>query len=476
MQERIDKLNKIKQTLGNPYALTNFPKESTISAVKDAFEQDKETCLAGRLITRREHGKSLFFDLRDYSGKIQCYIRQDIVGDENFKLVRNLDIGDIVGVKGKLFKTKTAETTILVSSFRLLSKALRPLPEKWHGLKDVEVRFRKRYLDLIANPESISIFTKRAKIIKKIRDSLDQDDFIEVETPLLHQIPGGALGKPFKTYHNALGMDIYLRIAPELYLKKLLVGGFDKIYELNRSFRNEGISIKHSPEFTMLEVYAAYQDYTYMMQMTEKLIRDAASQIQPDLNICYQGKKINLSNKFRIFSLADKLKQDFGVEYNDPPAEFIEKMSSKLDVKESLSRSQIIKLIENLIEEKYYGQEPVFVTDFYTWMSPLAKTKKDNPYIVERFELFIAGVEIANAYSELNDPIEQKERLIKQMQIEEESPKKIDEDFIQALEYAMPPAAGLGIGIDRLVMILLDKPSLKEVILFSLLKPQENED
>ncbi|MBN2119954.1 MAG: lysine--tRNA ligase [Candidatus Omnitrophica bacterium] len=474
MQERLDKLARISEKTGNPYSQNRFEKTQTIAAVKSEFLEEKEVSLAGRLTTRREHGKSMFCDLRDFSGHIQCYLRKDAT--ENFEQTKELDIGDVLGVSGKLFKTKTGEITVFVSKFTVLAKALRSLPEKWHGLKDIELRFRKRYLDLIANPQSVAIFIKRNQIVKEIRSFLDQKGFIEVETPLLHSIPGGASGRPFKTFHNALGLDIYLRIAPELYLKKLLVGGFDNIYELNRSFRNEGISVRHNPEFTMLEVYSCYKDYAYMMELTENMIKELAKRINESLMLDYQDKTIDFSRKFRIFSLASKLKEDFGVEFDDSPQEFIKKMSSRLKIKENLSRSQIIKLIEDLIEEKYYGQEPVFVTDFYTWMSPLAKAKKDNPHIVERFELFIAGIEVANAYSELNDPVEQKKRLVKQLDTEEELPKKLDEDFLEALEYGMPPAAGLGIGIDRLVMILLNQPSLKEVILFPLLKPKEAEE
>jgi lysyl-tRNA synthetase class 2 len=474
MQERLDKLKKLAQKQGNPFGQNSFLKQATIAVIKDGYKEAKEVSLAGRFITRREHGKSIFFDLKDFSGKIQCYAKKgQTSGFEDFP---QLDIGDILGVKGGLFKTKTGEITVLVKEFKLLAKALRPPPEKWHGLKNTELRFRKRYLDLVANPESVNTFLKRSQIIKKTRDFLEEQGFIEVETPLLHSIPGGASGKPFKTHHNALDLDIFLRIAPELYLKKLLVGGFDNIYELNRSFRNEGISVRHNPEFTMLEAYSAYKDYSYMMDLTERLIKYLSKKICGGLKLEYQNKSIDLSKKFKTLSLAQKLKDDFGVEFEDDQHTFIKKMSLRLKIKDTLSRSQIINLIEDLIEEKYYGSAPVFVTDFYTWMSPLAKSKKDNPYIVERFELFIAGIEVANAYSELNDPLEQRKRLVEQMDTDEELPKKLDEDFIEALEYGMPPAAGLGIGMDRLVMILLNQPSLKEVIFFPLLKPRENEE
>lgn len=471
--ERKEKLEVYKDNNKYPYSETTFPKEKSIQTIRDEYKENKEVSVAGRLITRRKHGKSVFFDIKDYSGKIQGYIRKDLIGEGEFQWFKMVDIGDILGIKGKLVKTRTGEITVLASEFKLLSKALRPLPEKWHGLKDKEIKFRKRYLDLIMNPETVSVFRNKNKIIKAIKNSLDNQDFLEVETPMLHTIPGGAAGCPFKTHHNALDIDIYLRIAPELYLKKLLVGNFDNIYELNRSFRNEGVSVKHNPEFSMLEVYSTYKDYSYMMDLTENLIRETIKNVFNTTSLEYQGKKIDFSKSFKKFSLANQLKEDFGVEFDDSPEDFLKKMAFKLDIKKEMSRSQLINLIEDLIEGKYYGNEPVFVTDFYTWMSPLAKTKKGNPNIVERFELFIGGIEIANAYSELNDPIAQKQRLQAKLNTDEELPKKIDEDFLEALEYGMPPAAGLGIGIDRLVMILLNKASLKEVIFFPLLKPQD---
>ncbi len=474
MDEKKEKLAQLEKS-EKIYARRSFEKLLPLRGLKQSFEEGRNVSSAGRLITKREHGKSIFCDLSDATDKIQIYVRRDIVGEEEFgKFKSFVDIGDIIGVKGDFFKTHTGEITILVKEFTVLSKSLKPLPEKWHGLKDVESRFRKRYLDLIANRQAAEIFEKRAQIIKNIRKFFDQRGYIEVETPMLQPIPGGAAGRPFITHHNALDIDIYLRIAPELYLKKVLTGGFDKIYELNRSFRNEGISVKHNPEFTMLEAYAAYKDYSYMMGITEDLIRSLAQDLFGSMEVDFGGQRIDFSRKFRIFSLADTLKKDFGVEYSDPSDIFIEKVSAKLNIQKNLSRSQIINLIEDLIEEKYYGKEPVFVIDFYAWMSPLAKTKEDNSYIAERFELFVAGMEVANAYSELNDPREQREKLLKNLKTEEQLPKKIDEDFLEALEYAMPPAAGLGIGIDRLVMLLLGKTSIKEVILFPLLRP-ENE-
>lgn len=475
MQERLEKLRNIENLSGSPYSTNRFLKEGSIADIKQEFFENKEVSSAGRVITKREHGKSVFFDIKDSSGKIQAYLRKDLVGEDKFSLFKETDIGDIVGLSGSLFKTRTEEITIAVKDFTILSKSLHNMPEKWHGLKDVELRFRKRYLDLIANDDSVDTFVKRAKIVRIIRSFLDSRKFIEVETPMLHSIAGGAAGRPFKTHHNALNLDIYLRIAPELYLKRILVGGFDQIYEINRSFRNEGLSVKHNPEFTMLEVYSAYNNYSYMVELTESLLKMLAKEISGTGVINYQGNEIDFSKPFKKLSLADKLKDDFGVEHSDSQEVFVKKMAERLNLndKTNLSRSQIINLIEDLVEEKYYGKEPIFVTDFYTWMSPLAKAKKNNPYIAERFELFISGIEVANAYSELNDPIEQKKRLIQQGKTDDEFDKRIDDDFIEALEYGMPPATGLGIGIDRLTMILLNKSSIKEVILFPLLRPAD---
>ena len=470
-EEKLAKFDQIRQTKGNPFAEVFFDKKHTISVVCQNFVENQSISVAGRIMTKRGHGKTCFFDIADSTGRIQGYARRDIIGENEFDIFKLLDLGDIVGIEGKSFITKTGEPTIQVEKFTLLSKAFRDLPEKFHGLKDIEARFRKRYVDLIANRETASLFATRSKIVKYIRSVLDDRGFMEVETPMLHPIPGGAAGRPFMTHHNALNFDIYMRIAPELYLKRLLVGGFDRVYELNRSFRNEGISVKHNPEFTMLEVYCAYNDYTYMMELTECIIRGCAEDILGTDKITFGDKEIDLSGKFNVISLAQIMKDEYGVEFDDPQDVFIEKMRDRLKIKGDLSRMQIINMIEDIIEERFYGTQPVFVTDYYTWMSPLAKAKKDMPAIAERFELFVAGMEVANAYSELNDPIEQRQRLGAQLDIEEELPKKIDDDFIEALEYGMPPATGLGIGIDRLIMLLLNKTSIKEVIFFPLMRP-----
>jgi len=471
-----EKLNKIRENFGNPFMETAFDKPLTIKEILDSFEENKVVSVAGRLVTKREHGKSSFAHIADYTGKIQIYARLDILG-KSYELFKDLDVGDIVGVKGKLFKTHTGEFTILVDELKLLSKILLPLPEKWHGLRDVEIRYRQRYLDLIANPEVKEIFLKRSRIISLIREYFNKLNFMEVETPMLHTIAGGAAGRPFVTHHNALDFDVYLRIAPELYLKRLLVGGFDRVYEINRSFRNEGISTRHSPEFTMLEAYCCYNNYEYMMKVCEELFCSLAKEINGNLILKYQDGEIDLTPPWQRISFAELFREEFGILPEDSQDVFLQKITAKLNLAgKGLSRTQVLNITEELIEKKFPKNKPAFIVDFFTWNSPLAKQKKDNPNLVERFELFIAGLEVANAYSELNDPIEQNERFKKQMEVEEELPKKIDNDFVTSLEYAMPPATGLGIGVDRLVMLLLNQPSIRDVILFPLLKPINDEE
>lgn len=464
------KLEKISSQFGNPFLETNFPKPLSIREILEGFSENKEVSLAGRLISKREHGKSGFAHISDHTGKIQIYAQLNNLGDF-FKLYKELDIGDIIGVKGNLFKTKTGESTLLAKELKLLAKALRPLPEKWHGLRDVEIRYRQRYLDLIANPAIKDIFVKRSQIISLSRDFFNRLSYIEVETPMLHHLAGGAAGKPFLTHHNVTDCDVYLRVAPELYLKRLLVGGLEKVYEINRSFRNEGTSPRHNPEFTMLEAYCAYENYEYMMKICEDLFSYLAKELHGSYLFEYQGQKIDLTPPWQRISFAELFKKEFNIEYSDSQDVMLVKINKKLNLTKSLSRSQILNITEELIKKDYPKNRPAFIVDFFTWTSPLAKRKKDNPYLVERFELFIAGLEVANAYSELNDPIEQRERFKKQLETEEELPKKIDQDFLLSLEYGMPPAVGLGIGMDRLIMLLLNQSSIREVILFPLLKP-----
>lgn len=449
-----------------------FEVSSTIKDLKDNFSEGKAVVLAGRIMACREHGKAKFYDLKDSSDKIQIYLKEDVLGRETYDFLNNLDIGDFIGVKGETFKTRTAEPTIKVTELKILAKSLRPLPEKWHGLKEIETRYRQRYLDLIMSADIKNVFLVRSKIITEIRRFLDERGCLEVETPMMQPIPGGATGRPFKTHHEALGIDLYLRIAPELYLKRLLVGGFEKVYEINRNFRNEGISIRHNPEFTMLEVYEAYSDCEGMMKLTEELITNLAKKIFGKTEFEYQGEVVNLS-KWERCSFADLMKEQFGITPDADQEEWLRKLKqSGIEIEgEELSRTQLINIVGELIEPKAHDH-PVFVLDIFKELCPLAKTKRDNPLLTDRFELYIAGMEIANAYSELNDPTEQKKRLEDELKGERKEKRKIDEDFITALEYGMPPAGGLGIGIDRLVMILTNSPSIRDVILFPQLRPK----
>lgn len=463
---RYKDLEQLKKSNLCPF-MQNFKKKTSINQILSNFKEEKKVVTCGRIMAKREHGKSIFLDIKDSERKIQLYINLEKLGKENFNKVKYLDIGDIVGIKGELFKTRTNEPTIQVTEFIPLAKALRPLPEKWHGLKDIELRFRQRYLDLIMNQDVRDIFILRSKITDYIRRFLNSRGFLEVETPMMHPIPGGAAGTPFKTHLDVFDADLYLRIAPELYLKKLLVGDFEKIYEINRSFRNEGTSTRHNPEFTMLEAYLAYADYEDMMKLTQDLFVFLAKEIFTQSKINYQGQEIDLTPPWERISFAKVMKEMYDVNPSDSASVLKEKLKNKgISFQgEEVSRSQIINIVGELIEPaKGISNKPVFIVDFFTELSPLAKAKKDNPLLAERFELFIGGLEIANAYSELNDPIEQRRRF--QQKID----SKIDEDFITALEYGMPPAGGLGIGIDRLLMLFADKPSIKEVILFPLLR------
>lgn len=462
-----------------------FPKESLIASLTQNFEEHKKIHTAGRITAMRLMGKTTFCDLKDESGRIQLYVKHDHLvegGAPLLELFHLLDIGDIIGVEGELFKTRTGEVTIRVDSFRLLAKSLRPMPEKWHGLKDVEARYRHRYLDLISNDEVKDIFKKRSLIIRSIRRILDEKGYLEVETPMMHPIPGGAAGKPFKTHHEALDIDLFLRVAPELYLKRLLVGGFDKVYEINKSFRNEGISTRHNPEFTMLEVYTAYHDVSDVMDLTEELVKKTAEAVFGSLVITSGDTVLDLTRWDRI-SFAEIMKDNFGIKPEDPVEVWIEKLKKKGHVFTSkdgkdISRTQIINIVGELLEPgtglSKKENRPFFVTDYFTELCPLAKKKKDNPHISERFELYIGGMEVANGYSELNDPIDQKERLLAELREKgkENQAGALDEDFILALEHGMPPAGGLGIGIDRLTMLLTAQPSIREVILFPQLKKE----
>lgn len=472
MQQRIDKLNALKEIGIEPYG-RKFNKVSSIEDLVRDFTEGASVETAGRITALREHGKSSFLDLRDAGGRIQVYIKSNSIGDESYNnIFKKLDIGDILGVKGQLFKTRTGEITINAEIITVLAKGLRPLPEKWHGLKDVEIRYRQRYVDLIVNEDVRRVFQLRSKIISNIRGFLDKRGFLEVETPMMQSMAGGAAGEPFKTHHKALDIDLYLRLAPELYLKRLLVGGFDKVYELNRNFRNEGISIRHNPEFTMVEIYEAYSDCEGMMRLTEELFAHIAQETLGTLKIKFKDQEIDLTTPWPRWSFAEEIKKKFDINPDDAAKAWIEKLRKNgVDFKgKDITRSQIVNIISEMLEPET-KDKPIFVVDLFAELCPLAKKKKDNPLLTDRFELFMGGMEIANAYSELNDPIEQKKRFEEQL-VGQDEIKKIDEDFVRALEYGMPPAGGLGIGIDRLVMLLAGQPSIRDVILFPQLKPE----
>jgi len=451
-----------------------------VSEVKGKYDmnpENVEVSVAGRVITLRPMGKALFAHLQDATGKLQIYLRQDIVGEDSFKDFEELvDPGDILGVKGRLFRTNTGELTVEVKEWVLLAKSLHPLPEKWHGLKDVEVRYRQRYLDLIANEHARRVFFLRSRLISEIRRFLDSKGFLEVETPILQPIASGANAKPFITYHNYLEQNLYLRIAPELYLKRLIVGGINRVYELGKNFRNEGVDTTHNPEFTMLEFYCAYWDYKDLMVFTEELFSYLLNQLVGGLKITYQGKELDFTPPFKRYRYFELLEEKTGKDKDFflRDVEGLRKLAKEIGVPkaETLTHAKLIdKVFDLLVEDELWG--PCFVIDFPKLLSPLAKTHREDPDLVERFELFVAGKEIANAYTELNDPMEQRERFLEQLKEKEmgdEEAMAMDEDFIRALEYGMPPTAGEGIGIDRLVMLLADVDSIREVILFPALR------
>ncbi len=460
-----------------------FDKEAPLSAIAAAYQDHKKVRAAGRLTAQRFMGKSVFCDLKDESGRLQIYLKRTELDERALALFDLLDLGDIVGVEGELFKTKTGEISVKVTRLELLAKSLRPLPEKWHGLKDVEVRYRRRYLDLAANDETQDIFRKRSLIVRSIRKTLDDRGYLEVETPMMHPIPGGAAGKPFQTHHEALGVDLFLRVAPELYLKRLLVGGFDKVYEINKSFRNEGISTRHNPEFTMLEVYTAYHDVNDVMDLCEAIVRGASESVFGTTKIVSGGAVVDLG-RFERVSFAKLMRDGFGISPDEETSEWVRKLKSKgvkIEGKE-LSRTQIINIVADLLEPAKAALDgegrpvhtPVFVTEYFAELSPLARKNKDNPLLSDRFELYINGMEIANGYSEQNDPIEQRARFLEEIREKGQKPSanNFDEDYLYALEHGMPPAGGLGIGVDRLVMVLTGQPSIREVILFPQMKPE----
>jgi lysyl-tRNA synthetase, class II len=435
--------------------------------------------LAGRIVSRRDFGKASFVHLKDRSGHIQSYIRKDKAGQESFEIFKLMDIGDFIQVKGPFFRTRTGELTILAEDLKLLSKSLRPLPEKWHGLTDVETRYRQRYLDLIVNEEVKDVFVKRAGITQAIRDFFTEKDFIEVETPMMQAIPGGATAKPFKTYHNALAMPLYLRVAPELYLKRLVVGGLERVFEINRNFRNEGISVKHNPEFTMIEFYMAYATYENLIEITEELFSGLVQLFHGKTIISYQGKEIDFTPPWRKISLKDALIEIGGIEeraFNDRESAVEAARAHGIDISSKDSYGKLItKLFDVLVEPQLIN--PTFVVGYPTDVSPLSRRNDKNPELTDRFELFIGGWEIANGFTELNDPVDQRKRFEYQVAMREtgdEEAQFMDEDYVTALEYGMPPTAGEGIGIDRVIMLLTDSPSIRDVILFPLMKIKQD--
>lgn len=433
--------------------------------------------VAGRIMAVRSHGKATFADLRDARGRIQLLLREDFIGVEAYREFGGLDIGDIVGASGEVVRSGRGELSVAVESFRLLSKSLRPLPEKWHGLRDHEMRFRRRYLDLIMNPEARLIVEKRVALIREIRRFLDDRGFVEVETPMLQQVPGGATARPFVTHHNALGMDLYLRIAPELYLKRLLVAGYDRVYELNRNFRNEGISSRHNPEFTMLEAYQAYVDYRYLMEFLRELITTVVRAVRGEAELEVDGERISLEGPWKKVTMVESLSRYAGVEVDISwEASRLREIASRHDVEVQDGAGSgwiIAELYEKLVERKL--REPTFVIDFPEEVSPLARRNPESPGFTERFEILIAGQEIANAFSELIDPVDQRERFEIQaarMAAGDDEAHPVDEEYLMALEYGMPPAAGLGVGIDRLAMLVTGCSNIRDVIIFPHLRPE----
>ncbi len=477
-QIKRDKLSELVEKGQDPFQQTKYDVDSySVDIINDYDNMEgKEVSLAGRIMTKRLMGKAAFFNIIDKQGQIQAYIRKDGVGEEAFATFKTYDIGDIVGFKGVVFKTKKGEISVKVSSIILLSKCLRVLPEKYHGLKDTDTRYRQRYLDLIVNPEVKDTFIKRSEIIKEIRNFLDTRDYIEVETPVLHTVPGGAAARPFNTHHNALDMDIHIRISLELYLKRLIVGGMDRVYEMGRVFRNEGLSVRHNPEFTLLELYEAYTDYYGMMELTESLIKHLAGEVIGADKVEYDGHEIDLGKPFERLTMVDAIKKYAGIDFEEYlDDESCKKLADEKDVhiEKHFKRGEIINaFFEEFVEEKLV--QPTFIMDHPVEISPLAKRKVDDERYTERFELFITCREMANAFTELNDPIDQRRRFEYQEELRklgDEEANKIDEDFLTALEYGMPPTGGLGIGIDRLVMLLTNSYSIRDVLLFPTMKP-----
>lgn len=479
MQVRIDKMHKIEEHGWKPfgYRFLYTHRAADIAAQFDGLsEKETEVKMAGRIMAIRGHGKTCFMDMQDKTGRIQVYVRKDVIGEENYALIKLMDIGDTVGITGTAFRTHMGELSIKANSVEMLSKSLRPLPEKWHGLKDVETRYRQRYVDLIVNPEVRDTFVKRSQIIRSVREVLDSHDFLEVETPILNTIAGGAAARPFISYHNALDMQVYMRIAPELYLKRLIVGGMDRVYEMGRVFRNEGIDNRHNPEFTSVEIYQAFADYRDMMDLTEEVVVKTAEKVLGTTTINYEGTTIELASPWKRMSMIEAVKEYSGKDFtNVTDLEEARAIAKELNVavEPSFGIGKIINAcFEEYVEDKLI--QPTFITGHPKEISPLAKSNPENPEITDRFEAYIYGREICNGFTELNDPIDQKERFLKQVEERangDEEANMMDEDFVNALEYGLPPTGGLGIGIDRLVMFLTNSSTIRDVLFFPTMKP-----
>lgn len=481
LKERRQKLFDLQEQGKDPFDVYKVNRTHTSIQVEENYDdlEGKDVTVAGRLISKRVHGKAGFSDVHDRYGKIQLYIKIDDIGEEKFKFYKTFDIGDFVSITGRVFKTMTGEVTIHITDFELLTKSLQPLPEKFHGLKDPDLRYRQRYVDLIINPEVRDTFFKRTAIIKAIREFLDNKQYIEVETPILSPIAGGASAKPFETHHNSLNIDMYLRIATELYLKRLIVGGFEKVYEIGKVFRNEGIDIRHNPEFTMIELYEAYSDYNDMMEITENMVAHVCEKVLGTTTVVYEETEISFAPPWKRITMVDAVKQYSGVDFNqvnsDDEARVLAK-DNNIQLKKKLedcTKGDILnEFFESFVEDKLI--QPTFIYDYPVEISPLTKKKRGNENFTERFEGFVYGRELCNAYSELNDPIVQRARFMQQLkerELGDDEAYMMDEDFLNSLEIGMPPTGGMGMGVDRLVMLLTNSRSIRDVLLFPTMKP-----
>lgn len=488
LQVRRDKMNQLRDNGIDPFGARferTHQSQEVISAYQDLTKEELEekaieVTIAGRMMTKRGKGKAGFAHLQDLEGQIQIYVRKDSVGDDQYEIFKSSDLGDLIGVTGKVFKTNVGELSVKATSFELLTKALRPLPDKYHGLKDVEQRYRQRYLDLIVNPDSKHTFITRSKIIQAMRRYLDDHGYLEVETPTMHSIPGGASARPFITHHNALDIPLYMRIAIELHLKRLIVGGLEKVYEIGRVFRNEGVSTRHNPEFTMIELYEAYADYKDIMSLTENLVAHIAQEVLGTTTIQYGEEQIDLKPEWKRIHMVDAVKEATGVDFwEEVTVEQAREYAKEheVEIKDSMTVGHIInEFFEQKIEETLI--QPTFIYGHPVEISPLAKKNPEDPRFTDRFELFIVGREHANAFTELNDPIDQRERFeaqLKEREAGNDEAHLMDEDFVEALEYGMPPTGGLGIGIDRLVMLLTNAPSIRDVLLFPQMRQRRSE-